>query len=622
MSYPFCQDLLIKASWGEVLQDLSMNIKFLENFKRGVKKWLHMRRLLLLAIPTGIIAGLGSVFFYSALDISHHFFLDFLAGYRPEGPGGESPLLPPTDMPFVRWMLLVVPTLGGLLAGWLIYTFAPEAEGHGTDAALEAYHFKDARIRARVPLIKTIASAITIGSGGSGGREGPIAQIGAGFGSIVAEKLHLRTEERRILMMAGMSAGIGSIFHAPLAGAIFAAEILYRDIDMEYELLVPSAITSVVAYCVFSLFFGFGSLFITPHYVFHHSSEILPYTILAIVVAYVARFYARVFYFVRDVFVKLPCLPHLKPAIGGFLTGVIGYYLPESIYTGYGVLQNAFDGKLAIATLLFVAFGKIFTTAFSIASGGSGGVFGPSVVIGGTLGGAVGLVLQQIWPGLVPNPEAYVIVGMAGFFASAASTPFSTVIMVSEMTGNYELLLPSVWVSTLAFLLRGKKGIYEKQLTTRFDTPIHHADLLLGLLARLTVHEVLKRTRQVQPEPVPKDMKIKELVAHMSKYPYSTFIVVDENGSYIGVVNAQRVRHIVTFKGVDADIKVEDLLESRPTIYSWDSLATALKKMAEEKIDELVVLTDRSERRVPGGLIQRSDILRAYDEAIYKEEEI
>ena len=596
-----------------------MIIRFWKNSKRQVKKWLQMRRLLLLAIPTGIIAGLGSVFFYSALDLSRHFFLDYLSGYRPEGPGGETSLFAPTTQPFIRWMLLVIPTVGGLISGWLIYAFAPEAEGHGTDAALEAYHFKDARIRVRVPLIKTIASAITIGSGGSGGREGPIAQIGAGFGSIIAQKLYLRTEERRILMMAGMSAGIGSIFHAPLAGAIFAAEILYRDIDMEYELLVPSAITSVVAYCIFSLFFGFGSLFITPQYEFHHSAEILPYTVLAVAVAYFSRFYARIFYFIRDMFVKIPCMPHLKPAIGGFMTGVIGYFLPQAIYTGYGVLQDAFDGKLAVATLLLVAAGKIFTTSFSIASGGSGGVFGPSVVIGGTLGGAIGLLLQRLLPGLVPNPEAYVIVGMAGFFASAASTPFSTVIMVSEMTGNYELLLPAVWVSTLAFLLKGEKGIYEKQLTTRFDTPIHHADMLLGLLARLTIHEVLKRARQVQPEPLRKDMHLKDLLAYMSEYPYSTFVVVDDKGSYAGVVNAQRVRHSVTFGGMEADTRVADLLEQRPTIYSWNSLATALKKMAEEKVDELVVLTDRSEREIPEGMIRRADILRAYDESIYKE---
>ncbi len=588
-----------------------------KKFIKNIKRWLHLRRLLLLAIPTGIIAGLGSVFFFVALDFARHIFLDYMAGYRPEGPGGEHPLFPPTDTPFIRWMLLVVPTLGGIISGWLIYTFAPEAEGHGTDAALESYHFKDATIRARVPLVKTIASAITIGSGGSGGREGPIAQIGAGFGSIIAQKLHLSTQERRTLMMAGMSAGIGSIFHAPLAGAIFAAEILYRDIDMEYELLVPSAITSVIAYCVFSLFFGFGTLFKTPHYVFHHSAEILPYTILAVAVAYGARIYARVFYFIRDLFLKLPTINHIKPAIGGFLTGVIGYFLPEAIYTGYGVLQQAFEGKLLLTTLLLVAVGKIFATAFSIGSGGSGGVFGPSVVIGGTLGGAVGLMLQHIWPSLVPNPEAYVIVGMAGFFASAASTPFSTVIMVSEMTGNYELLLPSVWVSTLAFLLKGQKGIYEKQLTTRFDTPIHHGDFLLGILARLTVHEVLKRVQDQQPEPVPEDWTLRELVSYMSKYPASCFVVVHKDGSYAGVIMAQAVRHAVTFQGLDSDIRVKDLMEDRPTIFPWNSLATALKKMAEEKTDELVVLADRTDKKIPRGIISRADILKAYDKAIY-----
>ncbi|NPA94909.1 MAG: chloride channel protein [Thermodesulfobacteria bacterium] len=588
-----------------------------KKFIKNVRQWLHLRRLLLLAVPTGIIAGLGSVFFFIALDFSRHIFLDYMAGYRPEGPGGEHPLFPPTSTPFIRWMLLVVPTLGGIISGWLIYTFAPEAEGHGTDAALESYHFKDAIIRARVPIIKTIASAITIGSGGSGGREGPIAQIGAGFGSIIAQKLHLSTQERRILMMAGMSAGIGSIFHAPLAGAIFAAEILYRDIDMEYELLVPSAITSVVAYCVFSLFFGFGTLFKTPHYVFHHSSEILPYTVLAVAVAYAARFYARVFYFIRDLFLKLPTINHIKPAIGGFLTGVIGYFLPGAIYTGYGVLQQAFEGKLMFTTLLLIAFGKIFATAFSIGSGGSGGVFGPSVVIGGTLGGAVGLALQRIWPSLVPNPEAYVIVGMAGFFASAASTPFSTVIMVSEMTGNYALLLPAVWVSTLAFLLKGKKGIYEKQLTTRFDTPIHHGDFLLGILARLTVHEVLKRIKDEQPDPIPENWSLRELVAYMSKYPASCFVVVHEDGSYAGVVMAQAVRHAVTFRGLDSGVQVKDLVEERPTIFPWNSLATALKKMAEEKTDELVVLSDRTDKKVPRGIISRADILKAYDKAIY-----
>ncbi len=580
--------------------------------------WLRMRRVLILAIPTGIIAGLGSVLFYTVLDISHTFFLDYLAGYRPEGPGGEHPILGHTTTEFVRWMLIVVPTVGGLLAGWLIYTFAPEAEGHGTDAALEGYHFRNAIIRHRIPIIKTIASALTIGSGGSGGREGPIAQIGAGFGSIIAQKLGLSAQERRVLMMAGMSAGIGSIFHAPLAGAIFAAEILYRDIDMEYELLVPSAITSVIAYCVFSLFFGFTTLFSTPYMAFEHATELMPYTILAVIVAMAAGIYSRIFYGIRDLFVALPIWPHLKPALGGLFTGLIGYFLPDAIYTGYGVLQQGLEGELGIKILLMVAVAKIFTTSFSIASGGSGGVFGPSVVIGGALGGAVGLFLKTIWPQLIPYPQAYVIVGMAGFFASAASTPFSTVIMVSEMTGNYDLLLPAVWVSTLAFLLKSKYGIYEKQLTTRYDTPIHHADFLLGILSRLTVHELVQRYTTMNFEPVKKDMPLREIIKIMSRSPYSTFPVINDKGEYTGVIPALKVRAAVVEFGLNSHIRASDLVEERDAVYLWESLATALTRMAEEGTDELVILLDRNTKKV-GGILSRADILRAYDQVVAKQ---
>ncbi len=593
------------------------SFKRIFKYSLNVKRWLQYRRVLLLAIPTGIIAGLGSVLFYCALDLAHTGFLDFLAGYRPEGPLGEHSLFPPTHTPFTRWALVLVPALGGIISGWLVYTFAPEAEGHGTDAAVEAYHFKNGIIRARIPIVKTIASAITIGSGGSGGREGPIAQIGAGFGSILAQALSLTQEERRLLMMAGLSAGIGSIFHAPLAGAIFAAEILYRDIDMEYELLVPSAITSVVAYCVFSMFFGFGSLFYTPEtFTFSHAKEILPYTALAIVVATGANLYSRLFYAVRDTFLKLPVTPALKPAIGGLLTGIIGYFIPESIYTGYGVLQNAFLGKCGLTLLLSVAVAKSFTTAFSIASGGSGGVFGPSVVIGGALGGAVGIILHNYFPGFVPVPEAYCIVGMAGFFAAAASTPFSTVIMVSEMTGGYGLLLPAVWVSTLAFLFRGRVGLYEKQITTRFDTPIHHGDFLIGVLGKLTVHEALRRFKKTQPQPVLATTSIPKLIEYMSMYQHSAFPVMNKSGEFIGIVPAIKVRKIVSKYGLKESLHAGDLVEQRPIVYSWEPLSTALKRMASENVDEVVVLSSRDNQKTYSGILTRSDILKAYEDML------
>lgn len=577
-------------------------------------RWIRMRRVLLLALPVGIIAGLGSVVFFTLLDLSHVVFLDHIAGYRPMGPGGERSIFPESSRPFVRWMLMVVPTLGGLLSGWLIYTFAPEAEGHGTDAAIEAYHFRGATIRARVPFIKILASAITIGSGGSGGREGPIAQIGAGFGSIVSHALGLSDQERRILMMAGMGAGIGSIFHAPLAGAIFAAEILYRDIDMEYEVLVPSAITSVVAYCVFSLFFGFGSLFATPSVALLDTAEILPYTLLALIMAYAARFYVKVFYTVRDLFQKLPVKPHFKPALGGLLTGMIGFFLPESMYTGYGLVQQALDGNIVLSFMLVMALSRIFTTSFSIASGGSGGVFGPSVVIGAALGGASGLLFQQLWPSLVPNPQTYVIVGMAGFFASAASTPFSTVIMVSEMTGNYQLLLPAVWVSTLAFLLRGKRGIYEKQLTTRYDTPIHHADFMFSVLARLTVHETLARYADRQPEPVRVDTPLEEL-AWLPSSPFRYVPVVNEEREYVGVLPVALLEEAMD-AGRARGRTAGDLVQPGITIFPWESLSTALSAMASEGTDHIVVLSEKPTSEVVG-ILYRADVVHAYEDVVY-----
>ncbi len=202
----------------------------------------------------GIIAGLGSIVFHYLCQLGVHYFMDMIAGYRPPAPAGEHHLLQPTSRVFNRWLLLFLPACGGIVSGWLVYTFAPEAEGHGTDAAIDAYHRKGGFIRGRVPVIKTIASAITLTTGGSGGREGPIAQIGAGFGSFLATRLKLSDRERRIMMAAGVGAGVGSIFRAPLAGALFAAEVLYRDPEFESEVIIPAGFASVVSYCVFGTY--------------------------------------------------------------------------------------------------------------------------------------------------------------------------------------------------------------------------------------------------------------------------------------------------------------------------------------------------------------------------------
>src|SRR5690242_15315124 len=226
---------------------------FPEFWKLGRRRLRPQARLMGLSLLVGVIAGVGAVIFFAACQVVAHYALDALAGYRPNPPGGEPPLLPDTLRPFHPWLLLVVPTLGGLLSGLIVYTLAPEAEGHGTDAAIEAYHYHQGRIRPRVPLVKIVASALTLGTGGSGGREGPIAQIGAGFGSFLGNMLRLRPAERRILMAAGMGAGIAAIFRAPLAGALFAAEVLYRSPDFESEVVIPAALACITAYCTFGL---------------------------------------------------------------------------------------------------------------------------------------------------------------------------------------------------------------------------------------------------------------------------------------------------------------------------------------------------------------------------------
>ena len=570
-------------------------------------------RILLLCGLVGIVAGLGAIGFVWILDFTKHYALGVVAGYYPPGPGGEEPLFAETATQLRRWVLFIIPAVGGLLSGLIVYTFAPEAEGHGTDAAITAYHFKRGEVRARVPLIKAISSAITLGTGGSGGREGPIAQIGAGFGSVLGKVLNLSAYERRILMALGMAAGIGAIFHAPLAGALFAAEVLYREMDMEYELIVPAIISSVIAYAIFATRFGWSPLFETPEFVFQNPAQLFPYFILALVVAGCGAVFIQIFYGVRDLFLKIPVPNFIKPAIGGLIVGVIGYSLPDALGTGYGVVQGAFAGRFEASILIAIALGKMLTTSFSIATGGSGGVFGPSVVIGGALGGAVGLLMQQIFPDMGIHAGAFVVVGMAGFFAAAANTPISTVIMVSEMTGNYHLLVPSMWVCIIAYLLVRRSTIYEKQLPTRMDAPSHVGEMMGGVLRRLTVADALGNGGRRPVIKVSESMTLRNLLDKFATSRQACFPVVDESDELIGVVDGKDLRRTISEAGfVDQLIIAKELVVNPPSLTPQEDLYSAVHKMVTSQYDELVVVDERDRQKVIG-ILSRSDLVAAYD---------
>jgi CIC family chloride channel protein len=562
----------------------------------------------------GMIAGLGAVIFHYLCGLGMHYFLDMIAGYRPDAPAGEHALLPSTATPFNRWMLLILPALGGVVSGWLVYTFAPEAEGHGTDAAIEAYHHKGGMIRGRIPIIKTIASAITLTTGGSGGREGPIAQIGAGFGSFLATRFKLSERERRIMMAAGIGAGVGSIFRAPLAGALFAAEVLYRDPDFESEVIIPAGISSVVAYCVFCLVFGWGSLFDSPGFKFQNPLELGPYIVLAGVLVATGFLYVKVFYGMVSIFHKLKIPNHIKPAIGGLCTGIIGFFLPYTLAFGYGMAQNAIFNQVAIPTLIALAIGKIFTTSFSIGSGGSGGVFGPSIVIGGAMGGAVGQIFHMFIPTVVANPGAFVIVGMAGFFTAVSNAPISTIIFVSEMTNSYHLLLPSLLVCSLCYLLSQRFSIYEKQVKSRVDSPAHAGEFMMDILQTMKVGNLVHLIKKVQC--VSENMSFSEFktLYQITKQHY--FPVLNANGEFTGIFSSNDIREVIFTIHIEdlvvmKDIMISDLITTTPA----QDLNTVLHKLTQKNIDALPVVNETNPKELIG-LIYRRDIIAHYNQHI------
>lgn len=450
----------------------------------------------------GIVAGLGAVLFTHAIGWSTQFFLGDIVGYMPPMPIGEgSPVQEAMARP---WLLPVVTTLGGLISGIIVFRFAPEAEGHGTDAAIDAIHHKNGAVNPKVPPIKLLASALTIGSGGSGGREGPAAQISAGFASLLSNWLNLTASDKRIAVAAGMGAGIGAIFRAPLGGSLMAAEILYLH-DLEVEALIPSLIASIVGYSVYGAIEGFEPIFGSQtDLAFSDPTTLIYYAVLGGIAGIVGLLYAKCFYSTVAVFHRLHIPIWVKPAVGGLLVGLMGLVIKGSIHTGYGWIQISMtDDLLRMPLWIVIAlpFAKILATSFSIGSGGSGGIFGPGMVIGGMLGATFWRVGHGVLPHLPVSPAPFVIVGMMALFGSIAHAPFAVMLMVAEMTGNLSLLAPAMIAIAIATMLVGDHSIYWAQLPNRAASPAHRLRLSFPLLSALTVRSAYKPRGDIPDNP-------------------------------------------------------------------------------------------------------------------------
>lgn len=439
-------------------------------------------RMFFLSAATGVVVGFCASAFHWMIDICREYLLQGLAHHKTLLQDGR--ILADVFNPVFyknpeTWILLVLPAAGAAAAALLIKFFSPSAHARGTDSAIFAYHRMDGRIPSSVIPVKSAASAIVIGSGGSAGYEGPMTLIGAACGSKIARMLRLDAKTRRIMMACGLAAGLGALFRCPLAGAIFGAEIFYSSTDMEYEVFLPSFVATSVAYCIFACFHGTAPLFHLPNYVFDTGLRLVPYIALAFITAFGARLYIRFFRTVESAVRKWKFPNTAKIACGGLLTGLTGMAFPDILGNGYQIIEKAFslpdNAALTMGALLFTLFIlKIAATAFTVGFGGSGGVFGPALVMGAALGASTGIILAKYAPASFGiHPAEFALVGMAGFIAAAIRVPLAAIVMVSELSGNHYLIVPTMWVCGISFLLNDGWTLYRSQVRYRSSSPLH-----------------------------------------------------------------------------------------------------------------------------------------------------
>jgi CIC family chloride channel protein len=590
-------------------------IKFLSTLKWNLD-FSYFRKWILIGFILGVVAGLAAVCLFLSVEFFTGLFLEIGAGYTPPLPGGFQTNATYTLFIEKPWLIPLITGLGGLLVGLITTKYSPESEGHGTDAVIDAYHHKSGNIRARVPLVKAVASAITIGSGGSGGTEGPAGQIAAGFGSLIAKLFKLNEDETRIAVAAGLGAGIGSIFKIPLGGAIFSAEVFYRR-DFEVRALIPGLVASVTGYTVFGFVFGWDRLFTIPFDLVKYTQPIslLLYALVGLISAAVSVGYVKTFYTISDFFSNVRIPKYLKPAIGGVLVGTIGIVFPQVLGTSYGWLQIAINKDYVLFPLFMIGAVmvlKILATSLTIGSGGSAGVFGPSMIIGGLLGAFIGTAFHLLGLFTWIDVTSVIIVSMVSFFGATAKTPISSIIMGSELTGGYALLAPMMLATFIAYIMSGQhNSIFRKQVLSRSDSPAHRMEYQRTILSDFYVKDVMKESISK----LSKEVTIEEALQIMNRDSSKMIAVVNENDRLQGTVYRYKLFEFP--EEYRKSVKLEDVMVKDPFFaYSDDSLHDALVRLSSNELQEMPVLSDKDHRVI--GIVTVADLVRIYDLEVEK----
>lgn len=564
-------------------------------------KWLQRLNLsdtqVLVAsgLIVGIGAGLGAVVFRYLISGFTSFFFDILR--------------PALAVVFGPYAVIAIPALGGLVFGPLIYFFAREAKGHGVPEVMLAVALRGGRIRPAVAVVKSLASALCIGSGGSVGREGPIVQIGSSLGSSVGQALRMSDDRIRTLVACGAAGGIAATFNAPIAGVFFALEIILGEFTTRAFGIV--VIASVTASVIGRGFFGNVAAFPVPAYEMVSVWEFGLYAALAIVAGLAGVFFTRTLYWFEDRFDDIPLLEYLKPVPGGLLLGAIGLFLPQIFGVGYPAMDQALGGTYGLGLLLLLVVAKIVAVSLTIGSGGSGGVFAPSLFTGAMLGTAFGTIAHTLLPGLTAPAGAYGLVGMAAVFAGAARAPITAVIILFELTGDYRIILPlmlAVVISTLVSEALSEDTIYTLKLRRR------GIDLRAGKDVDLMRAIQVSRAMSTDLPTVSRDHTVAEVAEQLEQSRDRAVVVVDESGEIDGIATVQDVERALLEN--QPGRAIEDVA-SRPVVTAFpdEPLTEAIRRMGVRDLGQVPVVP-RSNPNRPIGMLRRADIMRAYSHAV------
>ena len=586
------------------------NNSFSRQWRQRLSKWLDRYDvpesgiIMFTALVVGVGAGLGAVVFRRLIEGMQWLAYDGLGG------------LLESIAPF---HLLVIPVVGGLIFGPLIYRFAREAKGHGVPEVMEAVALRGGRIRPRVAVIKSLASAICIGTGGSVGREGPIAQIGSALGSTIGQVFKLSDERVRNLVACGAAGGIAATFNAPIAGSIFALEVILGQLHAVYfGAVVISAVTADV---VAHIFEGDLRAFAVPAYTLVSPWELVLYALLGALAAVASVAFTRLLYLSEDIFDEIRFPEYLKPVLGGILLGVMGLLTfkvegyPRVFGVGYETINDVLFGKLAIQMTLALLVVKLLATIITLGSGGSGGVFAPSLFMGAMLGDAFGQIAHRLFPAVTASSGAYALVGMSAFFSGAAHAPVTAILILFEMTGDYHIILPlmlATVMSTLVSRIISRESIYTLKLSRRGIHLQEGQDI--DVMQGITVGEVMTTDVDV----VSPSMSLEELADEFALTHHHGFPVVDSAGELVGVVSIQDLERALTRGPIEekivADIATTDGLL---VAYPYEPMWIALRRLGTRDIGRLPVVEQEGSRHLVG-TVRRHDIIRAYNQAIVK----